>query len=236
MSRLQSSAASKRYGEQEKTILSNVQRMGCPNKEILAALTTGILPPRHPAYAHVLTCAECFAESRISLRNTVISSGVSDTIIHRSEHPDRSVQAAKQLHEKPQFISLEVWKRAQYYSCTQKVVEYIAKHFDAPLCLDDMAKVACMERTTFSRAFRRRTGITFHEFVQAYRISQAATKMQASDYSITEIAFSVGFSSLDTFARVFRKVAGTIPSHYRIELLRNSGLLTNAPTFSKGSK
>jgi len=87
-----------------------------------------------------------------------------------------------------------------------------------------------MERTTFSKAFKRKTGITFHEFVRAYRVSQAVSKMEQSDCSITEIAFSMGFNSLDTFERAFKKVTGTTPSQYRLEVLRTNGLMGGPPT------
>lgn len=36
--------------------------------------------------------------------------------------------------------------------------------------------------------------------------------MEASDYSITEITFSMGFDRLDTIERVFKKIAGMTTS------------------------
>jgi len=129
----------------------------------------------------------------------------------------------------PRFIEMDVWKRANYYSCTRKVLKYLEGSFDKPIRLPKMAAIACMEKTTFSRAFRQRTGITFHEFVQAYRISQAVARMETSDCSITEVAFNTGFSNLDTFARVFKKIARTTPSQYRLEIRRRNGLMVNTP-------
>jgi AraC-like DNA-binding protein len=129
--------------------------------------------------------------------------------------------------DKPRFIQMDVWKRANYYSCTRKAVEYLERSFDKPLGLMKMAEIACMEKTTFSKAFSHKTGMTLHEFIQAYRVSQAALKMERSDYSITEIAFSTGFNSLDTFARAFRKFAEVTPSHYRLEVRRRNGLMAN---------
>jgi AraC-like DNA-binding protein len=135
----------------------------------------------------------------------------------------------------PQFIEADVWKRAEYYSCTRKALEYIETSLDRPLRLGEIAAVACMERTAFSKSFRHKTGITFHEFVQAYRVSQAASRMEVSDCSITEVAFGVGFNSLDTFERVFKKIAGTTPSRYRLELLYAKGLIASQPNRSRSS-
>jgi AraC-like DNA-binding protein len=125
----------------------------------------------------------------------------------------------------PQFIESIVWKRATYFSCTSKAVDHLQRYIDRPLGLDDLASIACMERTTFSKAFRNKTGMTLHAFIQAYRVSQAVVHMEKADSSITEIAFSVGFGSLDTFERVFKKVVGATPSAYRFQMRLNNGLI-----------
>lgn len=143
--------------------------------------------------------------------------------------PKLVAEDGRQFCDKPQFIEMNVWKRANYYSCTRKVLEYLEESFDKPIRLSNMAAIACMEKTTFSRAFRQRTGITLHEFVQAYRISQAVARMETSDCSITEVAFNTGFRNLDTFARVFKKIARATPSQYRLEIRRRNGLVVSTP-------
>jgi AraC-like DNA-binding protein len=133
---------------------------------------------------------------------------------------------AQRCNGEPLFINTNVWRRAKYYSCTRKAVEYLERFFDTPVGLNQLAQTACMERTSFSKAFKRRTGMTLHEFVQAYRVSCAAETMAMSDSSITDIAFKVGFSSLDTFDRAFKRVTGLTPSQYRHEILRENGLVS----------
>jgi AraC-like DNA-binding protein len=125
-------------------------------------------------------------------------------------------------NKRPSFIDDDVWKRAHYYSSTRKAVEHLKLSFDRHTGLDELADIAAMERTTFSKTFRQRTGMALHRFVQAYRVSHAVLKMEMSDYSITEIAFSTGFVSLDTFARTFKNITGSTPSKYRLALrIRN---------------
>jgi AraC-like DNA-binding protein len=131
--------------------------------------------------------------------------------------------------ERPRFIEDDVWRRVQYYSCTRKVLRHLEQVVDRPIGLREMAAIACMEKTTFSKAFKRKTGITLHEFVRAYRISQAVTKMEQSDYSITEITFSIGYSSLDTFERSFKAVTGITPTAYRSAVRRRNGLTPDPP-------
>jgi transcriptional regulator GlxA family with amidase domain len=161
-------------------------------------------------------------------RITVVAS-IDPAIPEITERKDSSVEEPLALGDRPRFIEMDVWKRAHYYSCTRKAVECLKRRFDKPIGLLELAEVACMEKTTFSKAFRQKTGITLHEFIQAYRVSQAASKMETSDYSITEIAFSTGFGSLDTFGRVFKKVARSTPSQYRLEIRRRNGLMPELP-------
>lgn len=131
----------------------------------------------------------------------------------------------RRISGKPAFVETNVWKRVKYYSCTRKALEYLEKSIDTHVDMNEMAAMACMERTAFSKAFRHKTGITPYQFVQAYRVSLAAARMEISDDSITEIAFSVGFGSLDAFGRVFKKVVGITPSQYRRELLEENGVI-----------
>jgi AraC-like DNA-binding protein len=129
------------------------------------------------------------------------------------------------IYGKPVFVDTNVWKRVKYYSCTRKALEYLERSIDTRVDMKEMAAIACMERTAFSKAFRHKTGMTPYQFIRAYRISLAAAKMEISDDSITEIAFSVGFGSLDAFGRAFKRVVGITPSQYRRELLRRNGVI-----------
>ena len=129
------------------------------------------------------------------------------------------------IADTPRFIALDVWKRAHYYSCSRKTLEYLERSLDRHATLEDIAASVCMDRTAFSRAFKRNTGMTVHAFVQAYRVSKAVARLEVSDCSITEIAFDVGFNSLGTFERAFKKVAGTTPTRHRSELRQRNGLV-----------
>jgi AraC-like DNA-binding protein len=130
-----------------------------------------------------------------------------------------------EISEAPPFMGNDVWKKASYFSCTRKVIGYLEKHFDTPIDLGKMAEVACMEKHAFSKSFKRKTGITPHKFMQIYRVGRATIRMEMSDCSVTEVAFGVGFNSLETFERVFKEITGSSPSSYRLNTLRKNGIL-----------
>jgi AraC-like DNA-binding protein len=85
-----------------------------------------------------------------------------------------------------------------------------------------------MERTAFSRFFRQRIGITFSEFLRAYRIELAIKRMLTSNASLKEISHSVGFSSFATFERQFKREAGVCPSAFRSRELGRIGVVAKS--------
>jgi AraC family transcriptional regulator, arabinose operon regulatory protein len=128
------------------------------------------------------------------------------------------------ISSRPLFIESDVWKRATYFCASGKAVQYLGKHLGEPSDLNTISNAVGMERTAFSKSFKRKTGIAFHKFAQAYRISMAVAKMQQSDESITAIAFDLGFNSVATFERTFKQITGQTPSSYRAQLLQRMGL------------
>jgi transcriptional regulator GlxA family with amidase domain len=117
-----------------------------------------------------------------------------------------------------------IWSRIHYFAKIRKGISYLEDHLSEEVTLADVAAAACHEQTAFSKSFRKRIGISFREFAQTLRIVRSIETMGASDLSLTEIAFSVGFNNLTTFERAFRKCTGLSPSDYRKSLLVSKGI------------
>jgi len=66
----------------------------------------------------------------------------------------------------------------------------------------------------FSELFRRESGQTFHQFLMETRIKAAQTALERGEQTVTEIAFSLGFSSSQHFSRVFGEKTGISPTHW----------------------
>jgi AraC-like DNA-binding protein len=115
-----------------------------------------------------------------------------------------------------------IMRRINFHLRLRRVMDYIEHHPDLTIDLQNAATVACMERTAFSKFFHRSVGLRFHEFLLAWRVQRAARLMLESDSSLSEIAYGVGFQSLVTFERAFKKFAGCVPSQYRDRLLRKN--------------
>jgi AraC-like DNA-binding protein len=82
--------------------------------------------------------------------------------------------------------------------------------------LDDWAVMAGMGRRTFTRVFRRETGVTFAIWRQNVRLMEAMSRL-ATGHSVTTVAFDVGYSSPSAFTAMFRRAFGVPPTQYMME-------------------
>jgi transcriptional regulator GlxA family with amidase domain len=78
-----------------------------------------------------------------------------------------------------------------------------------------LADRLAMTERTFSRNFRKETGLTPTQFVEAARVDRAKVLLETSDWPLTRVAGRAGFGSVDSLHRAFLKRVGTTPGFYR---------------------
>ena len=93
-------------------------------------------------------------------------------------------------------------------------------YLDPKLTLTDVANAVGTNRTYLSDYINRRLGTTFYEYVNAYRVREAAALLLAEpSMPLSEVADRCGFGSLSTFRRSFAKGMKRTPMEYRIKEL-----------------
>lgn len=95
-----------------------------------------------------------------------------------------------------------------------KVFEYVMDNFSNPITLDNVAKVASMNKTAFCRYFKKRTKKTFSSFLNEIRIGYACKLIQEDKYGITEAAYLSGYNSPSHFNKQFRLFKKVSPSEF----------------------
>jgi transcriptional regulator GlxA family with amidase domain len=83
------------------------------------------------------------------------------------------------------------------------------------LGLPALAERVGMTERTFSRIFKKETGITPAAFVEIARVNRAKAFLETSDWPLARVAERAGFGSLDGLHRAFQKRCGITPGDYR---------------------
>jgi AraC family transcriptional regulator len=106
--------------------------------------------------------------------------------------------------------------REEYAARINRVLDYIDKHIDKELSLDERARVANFSRFHFHRIFHGMVGETLNHYIRRLRIQKAASLLiHDHKKSITEIAFDCGFSGSASFARTFKETFDMSASEWR---------------------
>ena len=103
----------------------------------------------------------------------------------------------------------------EYYLRLRRVKAFVESCPGQEVSLETAARVAGLEAKYFSAYFRRKTGLCFKDWLAGLRIEQAQLMMQTRDYSVTEVAFSVGYNDIRSFQRAFKKLTGMTPRTFR---------------------
>lgn len=97
----------------------------------------------------------------------------------------------------------------------KKILDYMQVHYAEPIGIQDISKNVNLSRTECFRCFHKITGISPVEYLNLYRLRQAAFRLRNTDQTITEICISCGFSHPSYFGKRFRQIYGVSPAGYR---------------------
>lgn len=80
---------------------------------------------------------------------------------------------------------------------------------------ESLAKHLGIGEHVLSRLVNQHYGKNFNEFINGFRVDEAKQRLRGETTPVTAIAFEVGFSSIASFNRVFKTLAGCSPTEYR---------------------
>lgn len=98
-----------------------------------------------------------------------------------------------------------------------KVYEFVMNNFHRKILLEEVASIASMTNTSFSRYFKSRVNQSFTDFLKEIRIEYACKLLKEGNMTIEQICYECGFQSLTNFNKQFKKVTGKQPHQYRNE-------------------
>lgn len=114
------------------------------------------------------------------------------------------------------FNENQINERAfDYYASLRRLRQYVGERYSEGITLEQAAHVAGLEKNYFSTFFHQKVGVCFRHWLAWVRINHAVRLIRSSDYSLTEVAFAIGFGDLRTFERSFKKCTGNTPRDFK---------------------
>lgn len=96
------------------------------------------------------------------------------------------------------------------------IIAYVKTHYKEEISLNHMAQLINVSPEYFCRLFKKHTGQTFFEYVNAVRLIHFHQELLTTDYSINELMERSGITNYKVFIRTFKETYGTTPGKLRM--------------------
>lgn len=96
---------------------------------------------------------------------------------------------------------------------------YIKENYKEKIYVRDLSNLLNMNEQYFCRFFKKTIGRSPIDYINEYRIKQAAHLLEETNLPVTEICLECGFHNMGNFLREFKKYMDTTPLQYRSHLL-----------------
>lgn len=96
----------------------------------------------------------------------------------------------------------------------QRMQEYIETHMDEAITTADLARVSRFSPWHSYRLFHQHTGLTPADYIRRLRLSQSALRLKRENCRVIDVAYDLGFGSVDGYQRAFLREFGCNPGAY----------------------
>lgn len=97
----------------------------------------------------------------------------------------------------------------------EKVLDLIHYNFNENITIEKAALVSGYGKSNFCKIFKNITGVSFHQYLNNYRVDRSKFYLKNSDMAVFEISEAVGFNDSKTFCRVFKEITTQTPLEYK---------------------
>lgn len=124
-------------------------------------------------------------------------------------------------------ILTEQWRN--FPTPLRRALRWIHFSFHKPFRLDVLAHFCAVSPAYLCRLFKSYLGMTPTNYLRQLRLQVAYRLLEATDLSVVDIAFLVGFKNFPYFVRQFRKFFGHSPTQLRRRIPSRSTPVTRHP-------
>ncbi|MBP3489419.1 MAG: response regulator [Roseburia sp.] len=137
--------------------------------------------------------------------------------VYRNTEPDRSIvpEENEDLEQPAENVRMT--------AVAEGIREYIDTHYMEDISLQTAAGAMNYSEAYFCKIFKQCFDKSFIVYLSEYRVEKAKQLLADVVINVKDISASVGYRDSNYFAKVFKRVAGTTPTEYRMQVLRAAG-------------
>ena len=99
------------------------------------------------------------------------------------------------------------------------MMNYINHHIEENISVQDVADYVRLTRSYATTMFTKQVGMTPKDYIQNCRLTKARNLLESSSLTVSEIAYSCGYSKSESLVKAFSKRYDISPGDYRKKLL-----------------
>ena len=103
-----------------------------------------------------------------------------------------------------------------------QVFEYLNRYYCKPIWIKDIAYALNISESLLSQLIKKHTGRTYIEILNDIRIEHVSKMLLQTTHTISEIAYSCGFTNFANFNRIFKKKKDCCPSEFRFRFQKDT--------------
>ena len=97
----------------------------------------------------------------------------------------------------------------------KEILRYINDNYQNKITLTEIAEMAYMNQSTFSRYFKKQVGVNFLEYLNGLRLQKALDDLLNTSNNLTRISLDNGFTNPSMFSKAFKAAYNMPPSEYK---------------------
>lgn len=167
---------------------------------------------------------DIFATFYKILAQTFIETDIRNEICRKFENLN-NLSDYKKMEELENIISsicicINRQKKSHNIELNNNILKYVEQHYtDSNLSLTQISQQFNLSETYLSMFFKEQNGEKFLSFLENMRMQNAKKLLSETNLSINEIATKVGYFSINSFCRSFKKINGISATQFRLECL-----------------
>lgn len=99
-----------------------------------------------------------------------------------------------------------------------KALFYVNEYYNKEIMVSELAEICHLSESHFRRVFWEEMNMTPVEYVNLVRVQAACDLMRKGNWHMEEVAIKVGYQTMSTFNRNFRRIVGSSPYQWKKKL------------------